>query len=90
MSDTDAAARIQKSWDVRRGLIEGILQRGETLVQSLKLVPKTRESLTFDQWKQVVERELVAATELYGNGAPLLSEKELTTLALIMSPTRGW
>ena len=39
MSDTEAAARIQKSWDVRRGLIDGILQRGETLVESLKLVP---------------------------------------------------
>ena len=90
MSNTDATARIQKSWDVRRGLIDGILQRGETLVESLKLVPETRESLTFDRWKQIVEGELVAATELYGNGAPLLSEQELTTLAAITSPTRGW
>ena len=89
MNDIDVTARIQKSWEVRRGLIDGILQRGETFVESLKLVPETRESLTFERWKQIVV-ELVAATELYGNGAPLLSEEELTTLASIMNPTRGW
>ncbi len=90
MTDIDITARIQKSWEVRRGLIDGILQRGETFVESLKLVPETRESLTFERWKQIVVVELVAATELYGNGAPLLSEEELTTLASIMNPTRGW
>ena len=90
MTDMDTAARIQKSWDVRRGLIDGILQRGDTLIESLKLVPETRESLTSDRWEQIVEGELAAATELYGNGAPLLSEQEMTTLALITNPTRGW
>ena len=90
MNSMDTTARIQKSWDVRRGLIDGIMQRGETLVESLKLVPETRESITFDRWKHIVEEELAAATELYGNGEPLLSEKELTTLASITSPTRGW
>ena len=38
MNDIDVTARIQKSWEVRRGLIDGILQRGETFVESLKLV----------------------------------------------------
>ena len=90
MTDMDTTARIQKSWDVRRGLIDGILERGETMVESLKLVPATRESLTFDRWKQIVARELVAATELYGNGEPLLSDQEITTLASITNPTRGW
>ena len=90
MTDMNTTARIQKSWDVRRGLIDGILQRGETMVESLKLVPATRESLTFDRWKQIVAEELVAATELYGNGEPLLSDQEITTLAAITSPTRGW
>ena len=90
MTDIGTAARIQKSWDVRRGLIDGILQRGETMVESLKLVPATRESLTFDLWKQIVAGELVAATKLYGNGEPLLSDQEITTLASITSPTRGW
>ena len=75
MTDMDTTARIQKSWDVRRGLIDGILQRGETFVESLKLVPETRESLTFERWKQIVEEELAAATDLYGNGEPLLSEQ---------------
>ena len=90
MTDIDITARIQESWDVRRGLIDGILQRGETLVESLKLVPETRESLTFELWKKIVKGELSAAIEIYGNGEPLLSEEEITTLASIMSPTRGW
>ncbi len=34
----DTASRIQKSWDVRRGQIHGVLDRGETLVESLKLI----------------------------------------------------
>ena len=90
MTDMSTTARIQKSWDVRRVLIDGILQRGETLVESLKLVPETRDSLKFERWKQIVKGELSAAIEIYGNGEPLLSEEEITTLASIMSPTRGW
>ena len=90
MTDMNTTARIQNSWDVRRSLIDGILQRGETLVESLKLVPEMRESLKFERWKQIVAGELAAATERYGNGEPLLSEPELTTLASIMNPTRGW
>ena len=90
MTDIDIMARIQNSWEMRRSLIDGILQRGETFVESLKLVPETRESLTFERWKQIVKGELSAAIEIYGNGEPLLSEEEITILASIMNPTRGW
>ena len=90
MTDLDTPARIQKSWNVRRGLIDGILQRGETLVESLKLIPETRAALTSDKWKEIVAKELKEATQLYGNGEPLLSEQELVTLALITNPNRGW
>ena len=90
MAEMDTPARIQKSWNVRRGLIDGVLQRGETLVKSLKLIPETRDALTADKWKAIVAKELEAATRLYGNGEPLLSEQELVTLALITNPNRGW
>ena len=82
--------RIQHSWNVRKKLIGGILERGDTLVAALKLVPETRDSLTFDKWKAIVARELDEAKRLYGNGEPLLSEQEITTLALILNPSRGW
>lgn len=84
------AERIQRSWDVRKGLIEGVLERGETLIESFKLAPEMGESLSFDAWKAIVEQELKEATDLYGNGEPLLSEQELLTLAAIMNPRRGW
>ena len=90
MNGMDIATRIQRSWDVRRSLINGVLDRGDTLVESLKLIPETGESVTFEKWKEIVAQELAEATELYGNGAPLLSEQELVTLALITNPTRGW
>ena len=90
MNGMDMASRIQRSWDVRRSLINGVLDRGDTLVESLKLIPETGESVTFEKWKGIVAQELAEATELYGNGAPLLSEQELVTLALITNPTRGW
>ena len=90
MSDADTAARIQKSWDVRKGLIEGILDRGETLIESFKLAPEMGNALSFEQWKAIVAGELQAAKDLYGNGEPLLSEDELVTLALITNPKRGW
>ena len=82
--------RIQKSWNIRKGLIQGILGRGEILVDSLKLIPETREALTFVRWKAIVAQELEEATRLYGNGEPLLSDSEMFTLAMITNPNRGW
>ena len=90
MSNLDTCERIQKSWDIRTGLIEGILDRGKTLTESFKLAPEMRAALTFEQWKDIVARELEEATALYGNGEPLLSEQELISLATIMNPKRGW
>ena len=86
----ETQARIQKSWDIRRHLINSILGHGDTLVRSLKLVPETRGELTFERWKAVVAEELKKATALYGNGEPLLSEQELIALAMITNPGRGW
>ena len=82
--------RIQKSWDIRRSLIEGILEKGDILVASLKLVPETRESLKFDHWKSIASQELEEARKIYGNGEPVLSERELHDLATITFPVRGW
>ena len=82
--------RILKSWNVREELINSILNHGNTLVQSLKLVPETRSELTHERWKRIVAEELRKATSRYGNGEPLLSEQELTTLACITNPGRGW
>ena len=84
-------ARIRESWNIRQGLIDGILNRGETLIESLELIPETRKSITFERWKEIVAKELEEATTLYGtNGEPLLSEQELVTLASITNPCRGW
>ena len=88
MDDTET--RIQKSWTIRRELIDKIMQRGETLVASLKLVPETRDSITNNRWKEIVAQELELATRRFGNGEPLLSESELETLAFITNPCRGW
>lgn len=82
--------RINKSWNVRKGLIDGILQRGDTLVESLKLIPQMREALTHEEWKKIVADELEEARQLYGNGEPLLSESEMETLAIITNAKRGW
>ena len=90
MNNSDSVARIQKSWDVRKGLIEGILERGETLIESFKLAPGLGESLSFEQWQAIVAAELQAAKDLYGNGEPILSDQELVALASIMNPRRGW
>ena len=38
-------ARIRESWNIRKGLIDGILNRGETLIESLELIPETRKSI---------------------------------------------
>lgn len=84
------SARIQKSWDIRKGLVLGIIGRGETFIEALKQAPEIRDSLTFERWKGLVRKELDAKTKLYGNGEPLLSEEELNALASIMNPNRGW
>lgn len=83
------AERIQKSWDVRLNLIEGVLARGTTIVEAMKLAPDMGKALTFDKWREVVAEELKQARELYGNGEPLLSEDELVALAAITWPARG-
>ena len=90
MSELNTKARIDKSWNVRKGLLHGILDRGDALVASLKLIPETREAITFDRWKSIVSEELEEAKSLYGNGEPLLSEQELIALAAITNPIRGW
>ena len=86
----DTVRRIQKSWNIRKGLLKGVIEQGEILIEALKLVPESGESITFERWKAIVAKELNEARGLYGNGEPLLSEQELTTLALIMYPVRGW
>ena len=82
--------RIKKSWDVRRALVLGILDRGDTLIAALELVPETGEGLTFDRWKAVVMEEVEGARQMYGNGEPLLTEQEITALASFLNPRRGW
>ena len=59
-------------------------------MEAMKLAPDMGEALTFEKWREVVAQELEEARRLYGNGEPLLSEKELVTLAAITWPTRGW
>ena len=66
------------------------MERGDTLVESLKLIPESRDAMTFDRWKRIVSKELEEATNLYGNGEPLFSDNELTTIAMITNPCRGW
>lgn len=82
--------RIKKSWDVRAGLIDGIMKRGQTIVDAMMLAPDMGNALTHEKWKAIVAKELDEAKELYGNGEPILSEEELNTLAIITSPRRGW
>ena len=82
--------RIGKSWAVRRELVQGILERGDTLIEALKLVPETGEGLTFERWKAVVLEEVEKARRLYGNGEPLLTEQEIVALASFLNPRRGW
>ena len=90
MPEPDTVRRFQKSWDIRRKLINGIMDRGDTLVESLKLIPESQDAMTFERWKRIVSKELEEATKLYGNGEPLLSDNELTTIAMITNPCRGW
>ena len=75
---------------MRRSLIDGVTEKGDVLIASLKLVPETRNSLTFNHWKDIVSEELANVTALHGNGEPLLSDAELNTLAAITFPCRGW
>ena len=82
--------RIRKSWRVRRELVQGILDRGDTLIAALELVPETSEGLTFERWKAVVMEEVEEARRLYGNGEPLLTEQEIVALASFLNPRRGW
>ena len=82
--------RIQKSWNVRSSLIDGILKRGQTIVDALKLAPDMGDALTHEKWKAIVAQELDEARKIYGNGEPILSEQELNTLAIITFPRRGW
>ena len=89
MSD-DTRKRIEKSWSVRREFVNTVLERGQVLVDSLKLIPETRTEITSERWTAIVREELEAATRRYGNGEPLLSEAELVALAMITSPARGW
>ena len=84
------ADRIAKSWNIRRQLVNGILQQGDRLIDAMVLVPETSEGLTFERWKGIVEQELSSACANYGNGEPLLSEQEVITLAMILNPRRGW
>lgn len=86
----DTKQRIQKSWSVRREFLNTVLERGQVLVDSLKLIPETRAEITSERWTAIVREELEAATRRYGNGEPLLSETELVTLAALTSPARGW
>ena len=67
MSLPDTRERIEKSWNIRRALITKVLERGDTLVESLLLIPETGESITFERWKAVVVDELKEATDLFGN-----------------------
>ena len=90
MSLPDTPERIQSAWNIRKELIRGILARGDTLVESLKLIPEARESFTFERWQKIVSDEVAAAVLHYGNGDPILSGDEILKLALITSPTRGW
>ena len=90
MSLPDTRERIEKSWNIRRALITKVLERGDTLVESLLLIPETGESITFERWKAVVVDELKKATDLFGNGEPLLSESGIVALAAITNPRRGW
>ena len=84
------ASRISKSWNIRRQLVEGVLQQGDLLIDAMVLVPETSEGLTFERWKGIVEQELDRARANYGNGEPLLTEQEVVTLASILNPRRGW
>ena len=82
--------RIRKSWNVRREMVQGILDRGDTLIEALELVPETSEGLTFERWKTVVMQEVEKARGLYGNGEPLLTDQEIVALASFLNPRRGW
>lgn len=82
--------RIRKSWGIRRELVNGILERGDTLVAALRLVPETSEGLTFERWKTVVMEEVESARKRFGNGEPLLTEQEIIALASFLYPCRGW
>lgn len=86
----DTAERIRKSWNTRRELVQGVLDRGDTLVAALVLVPETGEGLTSARWKEIVASEVEKARNRYGNGEPLLTEEEITALASFLNPRRGW
>ena len=67
-----------------------MLERGDTLVESLLLIPETGESITFERWKAVVVDELKKATDLFGNGEPLsMSESEIGVTGCNTNPRRG-
>ena len=90
MSLPDTRERIEKSWNIRRALITKVLERGDTLVESLLLIPETgnpslsnagRLSWSTNSRKQPIYSEMAS---------PSCLESEIVALAAITNPRRGW